>query len=134
MAKPRVSTLVLTITLLTSGVAAANFYVGRNEERIKRVWTEQQLQQVIQAKQSLERERDELAQAKQALEGKDYFAALDTLQAATGLLALKPQDKPFTVPLPVYPLLLVLAAVLAATKVGGELVRRAGQPTPACCQ
>ncbi len=68
MAKPRISTFVLTIGLLTAAVAAANFYVGRNEERAKRVWTEQQLNQVTLAKEALEKERTELTQAKQTLE------------------------------------------------------------------
>ena len=68
MAKPRVTTFVLTIAFLTAGVAAANFYVGRNEEHSKRVWLEHQLTQITAAKEALEKERDELTQAKQTLE------------------------------------------------------------------
>lgn len=68
MPKPRISTLVLVIALVTSVVAALNFFVGRNAERAKRVWAEDQLQRISSAKEVLEKERDELASAKQALE------------------------------------------------------------------
>ncbi|MBI3322115.1 MAG: hypothetical protein HYZ94_00340 [Candidatus Omnitrophica bacterium] len=68
MPKLRVSTLVLTIALVVSVLAALNFFVGRNAERAKRVWAEDQLQRITRAKDALEKERDELASAKQALE------------------------------------------------------------------
>ena len=68
MQKPRISTLVLAVALVTSVVAALNFYVGRNAERAKRVWAEDQLQRITRAKEAMEKERDELASAKQALE------------------------------------------------------------------
>ncbi len=68
MPKPKVSTLVLVISLVLSVVAALNFFVGRNAERAKRVWAEDQLQRITRAKEALEKERDELASAKQGLE------------------------------------------------------------------
>lgn len=68
MPKTRVSTLVLIIALVTTTVAALNFFVGRNAERAKRVWAEDQLQRITRAKDALEKERDDLAGAKQALE------------------------------------------------------------------
>jgi hypothetical protein len=68
MPKARVSTLVLVVALVTSIVSSLNFFVGRNAERAKRVWAEDQLQRITRAKDELEKERDELASAKQALE------------------------------------------------------------------
>lgn len=68
MARLKVGTLLLVVALLTSGVAAANFYVGREAERAGRLQAEDELQKVRQAKEALEQERDELTQAKQALE------------------------------------------------------------------
>lgn len=68
MPKVRISTLILVISLVTSIVAALNFFVGRNAERAKRVWAEDQLQRITRAKDAMEKERDELASAKQALE------------------------------------------------------------------
>jgi len=68
MAKPRISTLFLVIALLTSIVAAVNFYVARNTERATRIWTEGQLEKVRQAKKALEEEKEELLKAKAALE------------------------------------------------------------------
>ncbi len=55
---------------------------------------------------------DLLSKAKQALQDQAYFEALQSTSAATSLLSFKPPAKPFTVPLPVYPLVLVLALLL----------------------
>lgn len=68
MVKLKSSTLLWTIALLTSVVAAANFYVGRNAEHSKRIWTEGQLEKVTQARNALQKEKEELTQAKGALE------------------------------------------------------------------
>jgi DNA gyrase/topoisomerase IV subunit A len=70
MRKGTVFGILLGIACAVSLLAAANFYVGLNEERTKRVWTEQQLARVTQAKEALEQERDELLQTKQSLETK----------------------------------------------------------------
>lgn len=68
MASPRASTIVWVIAFVMAILAVVIFYVGRNDERAKRVWTEEQLQKVTSAKEALEQERDELAQTKEALE------------------------------------------------------------------
>ncbi len=69
MANTRASTVLLVIGFVMATLAAVIFYVGRSDERAKRVWTEEQLQKVASAKEALEQERDELAKAKEALEG-----------------------------------------------------------------
>ena len=67
MVKPRVSTLLLIIALLTASVAAVNFYVARNAEHATRVWTEDQLKKTHDAKKALEEEKEELNKANTAL-------------------------------------------------------------------
>lgn len=68
MAKPKASILLFVIVLLTAVAAAAFFYMGRNEERTKRIWTEGQLRQMTEAKEALAQEKEELTKARQALE------------------------------------------------------------------
>ncbi len=68
MAKPRISTLLLVIALLTASIAAVNFYIARNAEHATRVWTEDQLKKTREAKKALEDEKEELTKAKTALE------------------------------------------------------------------
>lgn len=68
MANPRAATIVLVVALIVASVAAVNFYVGRDAERSKRVWAEDQIQKLTAAKEALEQERDELLKAKEALE------------------------------------------------------------------
>ncbi len=68
MTKPKPGTLVLSVAFVLVAMAAVNFYLGRDQERAKRVWTEGQLAKVTQAKEALEQERDELLKAKEALE------------------------------------------------------------------
>jgi len=53
---------------LISILAAVNFYLGRNAERQRRIWTEEQLEKVTAAKEALEQEKEELGRAREALE------------------------------------------------------------------
>ena len=64
---PIVSVL-LGLAFFIAVVAAANFYLDRNQERAQRIQIEGQLQKITLAKESLEKERDELLKAKQSLE------------------------------------------------------------------
>jgi len=66
--KPKIGTIVLSIALVVALAAAATFYLGRNAEMAKRIWTEDQLDRITSAKEGLEKERDELVSAKEAME------------------------------------------------------------------
>lgn len=66
--KPRLSTIALSVALVVAVLAAAAFYLGRNAERAKRIWVEDQLARVTAAREELAKERNELADAKEALE------------------------------------------------------------------
>lgn len=68
MTKPSKSTLLLVIALLASLAAAANFYVGKTTEHAKRVQVEHQMASLKKDVAALEKERDELMQAKTSLE------------------------------------------------------------------
>ena len=68
MMKPRVGTIFLVGGLVLMTLAAANFFVARNEEMKKRIWTEGQLEKVTAAKEALEQEKEELTKAKEVLE------------------------------------------------------------------
>ena len=69
MAKPRVSTILLSLGLLVSIAAAAGILMDRNKEQARRVWAEDQLEKIKIAKEALEQEKQELLRAKQTLEG-----------------------------------------------------------------
>lgn len=75
MAKPKLSTIFLLLSLGLSLGVVVYLYMGLDAEQTKRIWTEGQLEKVTQAKEELQKERDELTQAKQALEGQLADAA-----------------------------------------------------------
>src|SRR3990167_7559497 len=68
MTKPAVSTIVLVLALGLAVGGAGYLYFELTDEQAKLVWTEGQLEKMTQAKDSLEKERDELIQTKLALE------------------------------------------------------------------
>ena len=68
MTKPRLSTIFLIGGLILTTLAAVNFFIGRNDEMKKRIWTEGQLEKVTSAKEALEQEKEELTKAKETLE------------------------------------------------------------------
>ena len=68
MTRPRLSTIFLVGGLILTTLAAVNFFLGRNEEMKKRIWTEGQLEKVTSAKEALEQEKEELSKAKETLE------------------------------------------------------------------
>ncbi len=68
MKKPSVGTIVLFLALILASLAAVNFAMGRNAERVKRVFLEGQLDKITKAKETLQKERDELVKTKEALE------------------------------------------------------------------
>jgi myosin heavy subunit len=68
MEKPRVGSILQIAALVLAVLAAANFFLARNAERAKRMWAESELTKVTAAKQDLEKERDELMKAKEAVE------------------------------------------------------------------
>jgi len=61
-------TLLLIIAFLAASAAATIFLLDRNKEQARRIWAEDQLEKIKTAKETLEKERDELIKAKQALE------------------------------------------------------------------
>lgn len=68
MEKSRLGNILFVAALLLSLLAAVTFYLGRNAERAKRLWTEGELQKTVLAKHEVEKERNELTKAKEALE------------------------------------------------------------------
>ncbi len=68
MTKPSASTILLVIGFLGASVAAANFYIGKNDEQAKRVLAEGQIEIFKKQVAALEAERDELAKSKSSLE------------------------------------------------------------------
>lgn len=68
MEKSRLGNILFIAALLLSLLAATTFYLSRNAERAKRMWTEGELQKTVLAKHEVEKERDELMKAKEALE------------------------------------------------------------------
>ena len=53
-----------------------------------------------------------LTRAKQEIRDKSFLASLASTNAATALLSFRKPTTAFTVPLPVYPLMLVVATIL----------------------
>ncbi len=68
VAKLKTSTFLLSFGLVLAVLAAANFALGRNSERAKRVWLEGELQKATSARDALAQERDELLKTKETLE------------------------------------------------------------------
>lgn len=81
MAKPKLSTVFLLLSLGLSLGGVIYLYMGLDAEQAKRIWTEQQLEKVTQAKEELQKELDELSHAKLALENQlsDATAQAKTL-------------------------------------------------------
>jgi len=82
-------TLLLIIAFLAASVAATMFFMDRNKEQARRMWAEDQLEKIKTAKESLEKERDELIKAKQALEGQVSDVSTQAKKLADDLAAEK---------------------------------------------
>ena len=68
MKKSSIAVIILSIFLVGATAAAVTFLLSRNAEQAKRIWAEDQIQRLKQAKRGLEQEREELIKVKQELE------------------------------------------------------------------
>lgn len=59
--------MVLIGALGVMTIASVQLWVGRNSEKAKRIWAEDQLRKITAAKEELEEEKEELTKAKEAL-------------------------------------------------------------------
>ena len=89
MNKGSTLTLLLIIAFFAASVAATMFFMDRNKEQARRMWAEDQLEKIKTAKESLEKERDELIKAKQALEGQVSDVSTQAKKLADDLAAEK---------------------------------------------
>ncbi len=70
MPKLSIRSLVLMGALVVMTIASVQLLMARNAEKVKRIWTEDQLRKVTAAKEELEEEKEELTKAKEAVEAK----------------------------------------------------------------
>ena len=82
-------TLLLIVAFLAAAAAATIFFLDRNKEQARRIWAEDQLEKIKTAKENLEKERDELIKAKQALEGQVSDVSTQAKKLADDLAAEK---------------------------------------------